>query len=487
MRIVTERAPGRCKAGVAARSARGVPTVQHLWKHDHGAEAVEALALVAAILALLAVISVIFRDRASDVGSAATAILTRWMTEMPGLALVGGADAIMGPRITPLHHSVVSLPQLLMQASDAAPWLERAIGIAGSLLAAATVWRVAALPVLLPATGGWFRRAGAALLWTFEQVVGVFIGMFEGGRDMVVGLVTLAVDLIGLIVGDEATWRKYGALLEALVRDPLGTIASLLGAIVEPIVADWQAGRYGEAIGRAVFEVLPAILAFFTGGATVAGYAGKAGGIGRAADALGDAGRVISHIDDAGRIVDKIDDAGRIVGRIDDPARVANRVDDAAEIAGRIDDAGVSRAYRVQGGTPPRASHERIVVREDGGIRIVPEPGKTRQTKLYITFDDPDRARIYLRDNRPGGYIISFDVDPQFVRDVRSNAVRQAEIRAHRGTPEISDPTKTTPEARRRLGLRDDESTAYGLPEAWIERLEQAARPGTVRIERIDQ
>lgn len=143
---------------------------------------------------------------------------------------------------------------------------------------------------------------------------------------MVVGLVTLAVDLVRLIVGDEATWRKYGALLEALVRDPLGTIASVLGAIVEPIVADWQAGRYGEAIGRAVFEVLPAILAFFTGGATVAGYAGKAGGIGRAADALGDAGRVISHIDDAGRIVDRIDDAGRIAGRIDDPAHVASRV-----------------------------------------------------------------------------------------------------------------------------------------------------------------
>lgn len=77
MRIVTERMPGRCEADVAARSARGVPTVQYLWKHDHGAEAVEALALVAAILALLAVISVVFRDRAADVGSAATATLTR--------------------------------------------------------------------------------------------------------------------------------------------------------------------------------------------------------------------------------------------------------------------------------------------------------------------------------------------------------------------------------------------------------------------------
>lgn len=97
------------------------------------------------------------------------------------MASFGGVDAITAPRVTLLHHAVVGLPNLLVQAADAAPWVERAIWIAGSLLATVTAWRMAVLPALPPAAGGWFRQAGAALLWAFEQVVGVFIGMFEGG------------------------------------------------------------------------------------------------------------------------------------------------------------------------------------------------------------------------------------------------------------------------------------------------------------------
>jgi RHS repeat-associated protein len=66
----------------------------------------------------------------------------------------------------------------------------------------------------------------------------------------------------------------------------------------------------------------------------------------------------------------------------------------------------VSRAYRVQGGSrPPDISWERVTVEENGSIKIIPETGKTKQTKLYITFDDPQRARVYLRDNRPDGQI----------------------------------------------------------------------------------
>ncbi|MBD2530316.1 DUF4157 domain-containing protein [Nostoc flagelliforme FACHB-838] len=147
-----------------------------------------------------------------------------------------------------------------------------------------------------------------------------------------------------------------------------------------------------------------------------------------------------------------------------------------------------SYAYRVQGGTAlPKISHERLQVGGNGEIKVIPEPGKTKQTKLYITFDDPQRMRVYLRDNRPGAYLISFEVDPAFVQQVRANAVRQAEIRGNRGAPEISDPSKTTPEVREQLGLQKHESTAYGLPEKWIEQLEKAARPGTVKIERDEK
>ncbi len=160
---------------------------------------------------------------------------------------------------------------------------------------------------------------------------------------MVAGLATLVVDIVKLIAGDASTRQKYGALVEALFTDPLGTVSAVLWSIVEPIVTDWQAGRYGEAIGRTVFELLPAILAIFTGGTTAAGYVSKVGTSGRAVDALGDAGRVMSHLDDAARIANRIDDAGRVASRIDDAGRIANRIDDAGRVANRIDDAhGVS-------------------------------------------------------------------------------------------------------------------------------------------------
>lgn len=89
---------------------------------------------------------------------------------MPGIASVGNPDAIAAPRVTPFHHAVVSLPHLLLQALNVAPWVERAIWIAGSLLAMVTAWRMAMHPALPSAAGGRFRQAGDALRRTFELV-----------------------------------------------------------------------------------------------------------------------------------------------------------------------------------------------------------------------------------------------------------------------------------------------------------------------------
>jgi len=172
--------------------------------------------------------------------------------------------------------------------------------------------------------------------------VGLVIGFVEGVVDTIAGLGTLVGDLGKLIAGDAATRRKYGALWDALVRDPLGTLARIFEAIIAPIVTDWQAGRYGEAIGRAVFELLPAILAIVTGGGGAAGYAAKAGSVGKTADALADAGRAADALTDAGRAADALTDAGRIAGRVEDAGRIANRVD-VDEIAGRISHAGSNR------------------------------------------------------------------------------------------------------------------------------------------------
>ncbi len=342
MHQVIRRMPRLHQSGTTARHARGVIGVRRVWAHECGAEAVEALALVAALIALLALLSLVVRDRASAIGGAATATLAGWLTGAPGAAPVGGTAGITALTVTAPPHTIVSLPQLLVQTTDAAPWATWGIGIAGGLLSAAAAWRTATGGSLPADAGAWLRPVGAAVDWLIRQGLGLIIGFGEGVYDTIAGLVTLVVDVVKLIAGDAATRRKYGALLDALARDPLGTLARIFEAIIEPIKTDWQAGRYGEAIGRAVFELLPAILAIVTGGGSAAGYAAKAGSVGKTADALADAGRIVSHVDDIGRVAGRVDDTARGVDALADAGRTLNRVDvdDVGRIAGQVDEAG---------------------------------------------------------------------------------------------------------------------------------------------------
>lgn len=71
---------------------RCLALVRRGWRHECGAEAVEALALIAIILALLAGISLVFRDRAAAIGDAATAALTRWLEGALGATQIGAAE-----------------------------------------------------------------------------------------------------------------------------------------------------------------------------------------------------------------------------------------------------------------------------------------------------------------------------------------------------------------------------------------------------------
>ncbi|MBO9343229.1 MAG: hypothetical protein J7454_14740 [Roseiflexus sp.] len=57
----------------------------------------------------------------------------------------------------------MSLPQLLAQTTDAAPWATLGIGIASSLLLAVAAWRTATGGVLPADAGAWLRPVGAAL------------------------------------------------------------------------------------------------------------------------------------------------------------------------------------------------------------------------------------------------------------------------------------------------------------------------------------
>ena len=166
----------------------------------------------------------------------------------------------------------------------------------------------------------------------------------------------------------------------------------------------------------------------------------------------------------------------------------AGRTPNQTVAPSKVDEASASTLYRVQGGTTaPKISHERVVQLEDGTIKVVPEPGKTNQTKLCVTFDDLGAVTSLSPGQSTGrSKIVSVEVDPKFVQEVRANAKAQAEIRANRGAPEISDPGKTSLEVREKLGLGPGESSAYGLPSEWINKLEKAMVKGTLKVVRID-
>jgi hypothetical protein len=145
------------------------------------------------------------------------------------------------------------------------------------------------------------------------HVGGFFKGVGEGVVDTVKGIGTLAWDGIKAAAGDQETRDKYAGLVNAFREDPWGTTKAVAGAIVEPIVTDWKEGRYGEAIGRGVFEVV----------STIGGPKGL--------DKLGKLG--------------KVDDIARVAGKADDIARVGGKVDDIARVGGKADE--ISDAERV--------------------------------------------------------------------------------------------------------------------------------------------
>ena len=126
----------------------------------------------------------------------------------------------------------------------------------------------------------------------------------------------------------------------------------------------------------------------------------------------------------------------------------------------------ISKVFRVQGGIPPKASKFRIFIGESGEMVV------KDKTKLFVTFDDMNRVRVFNGVNRAGkAEVISFEVKTSFVQQVRKFAVPQEKARMFSKLPEISDKTKT--------------NSSFGLPLGWIEQLKASSIRGTGKIEQL--
>ncbi len=127
-----------------------------------------------------------------------------------------------------------------------------------------------------------------------------------------------------------------------------------------------------------------------------------------------------------------------------------------------------STVFRVQGGDPPLASRQHVVLDADGNPRI-------NRTTLNISIGDPEHAQYFLSQRRPGAEITSFEI-PKWMDDfIQGEAIPQANYRANPFNqsglaPKIVDPT--TP------------GRSYELPPVWAEWLEETAIQGSGRVSR---
>ena len=225
-----------------------------IWRlafEERGNETVEWLGLsVVIVILLLAVVGYVSASGGGQIGSAVVDGMESMITAIGGGGVsTGGDGAGTVPGVEGGDPPGVVLPS---------------IGIPSAVAGGAD------------AGGG---DTGGGGFW--GQVGGFFVGIGEGVVDTVVGIGTLAWDVVrvGPITGDiygwidpegqQAVYDKYSALLEAIISNP----GDVLYAMVEPIVTDWEEGRYGEAVGRSVFE----IALFFVPG----DEAGKAGVVAR--------------------------------------------------------------------------------------------------------------------------------------------------------------------------------------------------------------
>lgn len=117
--------------------------------------------------------------------------------------------------------------------------------------------------------------------------------------------------------------------------------------------------------------------------------------------------------------------------------------------------------YRVQGGSMPRASQKRIIVNENGTIKI-----SNKDADLNISAYDLEHAKYFRDTKRPGGEIIEMEVPKWFDDFLRGNLVPQEGYRSNilnqGGTaPKLVDPT--TP------------GTSFELPTPWVQWLEEYA------------
>lgn len=160
--------------------------------------------------------------------------------------------------------------------------------------------------------------------------------------------------------------------------------------------------------------------------------------------------------------------AGEIAAGEAMPAGTGAAITVGIAAAGKAaDDVATSRVFRVQGGKMPDASWPRISIDGAGNPHI------SNDAFLNISIGDPSHAEYFLRERRPGGQIVSFEIPAWMDEFIQENAIDQYKFNKNprnqgKLAPKIVD--STTP------------GRSYELHQIWGTWLEEVAIPGSGRV-----
>ncbi|MEP0857721.1 RNase A-like domain-containing protein [Trichocoleus sp. DQ-U1] len=150
-----------------------------------------------------------------------------------------------------------------------------------------------------------------------------FSGLYEGGKDTVTGIGSMAKGAWNLTGGwltnpaaSQGTWNHLKSTTQAVVNNP----SLVWEGIKAPYVEAWENGRPGEAIGRGTFEAISMLVG--TKGVDKLAKGSKAAKAANVADKVGDVGKVTDKVEDLGKVGDKVDDAARVSTEVGDAAKV---------------------------------------------------------------------------------------------------------------------------------------------------------------------
>jgi hypothetical protein len=105
--------------------------------------------------------------------------------------------------------------------------------------------------------------------------------------------------------------------------------------------------------------------------------------------------------------------------------------------------------FRVEGG----GGRELVAV--NGGQVTIQRP-PSADGYIHLNFGSEERALEFLREHRPGGRIVAFEVDEAWVQSLRSSAIPQSGTTGMRGVPRLVDVRMADDQIELPIGLLDE-------------------------------